>query len=172
MNLRTGRLIIRPMIYQDIDAIHQILSDEETMTFFVEGTYSKDKVKEILNRNNKSPRHFTVSLKSSNRIIGKLSFNDWFMKDTYEIGWIFSKTATGNGYCTETAFAVLDYAFNELNAHRIIATCQPKNIASNRVCEKLGMRKEALFKKSIHFKDNIWWDEFHYAILKEEYIKK
>lgn len=171
MILKTERLIIKPMSHFDVDAIHEILSDKETMTFFVEGTYSKEKVKEILNRNNNTPRHFTVSLKSSKRVIGKLSFNDWFMKDTYEIGWIFSKTATNNGYCTEAANAMLDYAFNTLNAHRVIATCQPENIPSNRVCEKLGMRKEALFKQSIHYKDEIWWDEYHYGILKEEYSK-
>jgi RimJ/RimL family protein N-acetyltransferase len=169
MILRTDRLIIRPTTKNDIDAIHEILNDEETMTFFVEGTYSKEKVKEIVNRNNKAPRHFTVSLKTSNRVIGKLSFNDWFMKDTYEIGWIFSKTATGNGYCTEAAKEMLKHAFTELKAHRVIATCQPENTASNKVCEKLGMRKEAFFKQSIHFKDDIWWDEYHYGILKDEF---
>ncbi len=167
--LETARLIIRPMQEKDLSSIHEILSDKETMTYFVEGTYSLDKVKEILNRNNKETRHFTVMLKGSYRVIGKLSFHKWGMKDTYEIGWIFSKNATQQGYATEAAKSMLNYGFNELNLHRIIATCQPENIASKRVCEKLNMRLEGTFKNCIYYKDDIWWDELFYAILKEEY---
>ena len=165
----TKRLIIRPMQEKDLTSIQEILSDEETMTYFVEGTYSFDKVKEIFNRNNNEIRHFTVMLKGSYRVIGKLSFHKWDMKDTYEIGWIFSKTATHQGYATESAKALFDYGFNELNLHRIIATCQPENIRSKRVCEKLNMRLEGTFKKCVYYKADIWWDELFFAILKEEY---
>ena len=165
----TDRLIIRPMQERDVYAIHEILSDEETMRYFVEGTYSIDKVKELYNRCNMSPKHFTVMLKNSYRIIGKISFHKWFMKDTYEIGWIFNKLATNQGYCTEAAKAVIEYGFKELNLHRIVATCQPENIASKRVCEKNKFSLEGNFKKCIHYKDNIWWDELFYAILKEDY---
>lgn len=168
MRLETERLIIRPTRVGDIDKIHEMLSDAETMQYFVEGTYSKDKVKEFINRNEKELHHFTVELKSSKRIVGKLSYNPWFMRRTKEIGWIFFKTATNNGYCTEAAKAMMNYAFTEDNAHRIIATCDPNNKASRRVCEKLGMRLEGAFPKSIHYKDDIWWDEVHYGILKEE----
>jgi len=169
--LVTSRLIIRPTQEKDLDAIHEILSDKDTMRFFVEGTYSKEKVKEILNRNTKEVHHYTVMLKGSYRVIGKLSFHKWFMKDTYEIGWIFSKTSTNNGYCTEAAKAMIDFGFNERNAHRIIATCQPENIASKRVCEKLGLRLEGHFKQCIHYQNDIWWDELFYAKLNSEQKK-
>ena len=66
MKLETNRLLIRPTTYSDIDKLHELLSDEDTMRYFVEGTYSKEKVKEIINRNRKETHHYTVSLKSSN----------------------------------------------------------------------------------------------------------
>ncbi len=171
MLLKTERLIIRPTIIQDLDQIHLLLSDPETMHFFVEGTYSKEKVRDMITRNQKEQHHYTVLLKSSNRIIGKLSYNPWFMKNTKEIGWIFFKTATNKGYCTEAAKAILKYAFEQENIHRMIATCQPENIASKRVCEKLGMRQEGNFKQSIHVKNDVWWDELHYGILQDDYNK-
>ena len=87
------------------------------MRFFVEGTYSKEKVKEFINRNEKEINHYTVMIKDSYRIIGKISFNDWFMKDTKEIGWIFNKLSWGRGYATEAANAMIRYAFNDLNTH-------------------------------------------------------
>ncbi len=172
MTIKTERLIIRPTSEKDIDKLHQLLSDEDTMRFFVEGTYSKEKVKEIINRNKKETHHFTVLLKSSNRMIGKISFNPWFAPRTKEIGWIFFNTAVGNGYCTEAARAVIKYAFEHNNVHRVVATCDPRNVSSKRVCEKLNMRQEAHFVKHVHYKDDIWWDELHYSILKEDFIKE
>ncbi len=171
LHIETERLIIRPTILRDVDAIHEMLSDEETMKYFVEGTYSKDKVKEFINRNAKETHHFTILLKSSKRIIGKLSYNSWFMKRTKEIGWIFFKTATNNGYCTEAAKAMTKYAFEEEKIHRLIATCDPRNIASKRICEKLGMTQEGHFKKCIHYKNDIWWDELFFSLLEENYNK-
>ena len=171
LKIETERLIIRPTIMADVTKIHEMLSDEETMKYFVEGTYSIEKAKEFINRNHKETHHFTVLLKSSKRIIGKLSYNPWFAKRTKEIGWIFFKTASGNGYCTEASKAIMKYAFEEEKIHRIIATCQPENIASNKVCQNIGMRLEGDFKKCIHYKDDIWWDELFYSMLEEDYNK-
>lgn len=172
LKIETERLRIRPTSLVDVNQIHEMLSDEDTMKFFVEGTYSRDKVKEFINRNQKETHHFTVVLKSSNRIVGKISYNPWFMKKTKEIGWIFFKTATNNGYCTEAAKAIMKYAFEEERIHRLIATCDPRNIASIRICEKLGMKLEGEFKESIFVKDETWWDELHYGILESEYFKQ
>lgn len=172
MRIETERLLIRPTVLSDLDSIHEMLSDEETMTYFVEGTYSKAKVREIINRNQKETHHFTVLLKSSKRVIGKISYNPWFMKKTKEIGWIFFKTATGKGYCTEAAKAIVKYAFETEKIHRLIATCQPTNIPSRRVCQKLGMRLEGTFRECIYYKDNQWWDEEFYAILENDYFKQ
>ncbi|AIO18465.1 Putative ribosomal N-acetyltransferase YdaF [Candidatus Izimaplasma bacterium HR1] len=172
LQLETKRLIIRPTVKEDNRRIHEMLSDEETMKFFVEGTYSEEKVSEFVNRNQKETHHFTIFLKSSNRIVGKISYNPWFMKDTKEIGWIFFRTASGNGYCTEASKAIIEYAFEVEKIHRLIATCQPENKASIRVCEKLGMRLEGHFKDCIYYKDDIWWDELFYSMLKEDYDKQ
>jgi len=55
-----------------------------------------------------------------------------------------------------------------MKLHRIIATCQPENTSSYRVMEKIGMRREGYFKKCIPTEKE-WWDEYYYAILKEEW---
>jgi len=172
LKIETKRLLIRPTIENDIDRIHEMLSDEDTMKYFVEGTYSAEKVREIINRNQKEVHHFTVLLKSSNRIVGKISYNPWFMRETKEIGWIFFKTATNNGYCTEATKAITKYAFEQEKIHRLIATCDPRNLASIRICEKLGMVQEGNFKKCIHYKDDIWWDELFYSLIEEDYFKQ
>jgi RimJ/RimL family protein N-acetyltransferase len=36
--------------------------------------------------------------------------------------------------------------------------------------EKLGMRREAHFRKCIRRLENQWWDEYFYALLEEEWF--
>lgn len=171
IRLETERLIIRPTIITDVTKIHEMLSDEDTMKFFVEGVYSKEKVYEFINRNQKEPHHFTILLKSSSRIIGKISYNPWFEKYTKEIGWILFKTAEGNGYATEAATAIVKYAFETEKIHRLVGTCDPNNIASINICKKIGMKLEGNFKKCIYYKEDIWWDELFYSLLEEDYFE-
>ncbi|MFN2185279.1 MAG: GNAT family N-acetyltransferase, partial [Anaerolineae bacterium] len=66
------------------------------------------------------------------------------------------------------ARAVLDLAFGKLGLHRVIATCDPRNDASRRVMEKLGMRREGHFVKGVQIHGE-WADEYFYAILAEEW---
>jgi ribosomal-protein-alanine N-acetyltransferase len=54
----------------------------------------------------------------------------------------------------------------------VVAHCNPENIASWRVMEKIGMRREGYFHKNIFFSRDadgtpIWLDTYEYAILKE-----
>lgn len=172
MTIETKRLFIVPSTMKDTADILEILSDEETMKFFVEGTYVQEQVEGILMKNEQQVEHYSVILKETNKVIGKISFHPWFMKQTYELGWIMNKEFTNQGYMTEATKAVLNYGFDTLKLHRIVATCQPENIPSKRLCEKLGMRLEGTFKQCIYVNEHEWWDELFYAILDEEYKKK
>lgn len=170
--LETKRLFIRPIVQNDIEIITEILSDPKTMTFFVEGTYSKKQVEEIILHDQQEHKHYAIVLKETGNVIGKFTFNPWFMDRTYEIGWIMHPNYTNQGYAFEAASQFLEHGFTTLGLHRIIATCQPENIPSKKLCEKLQMRLEGTFKQCIHVKDDIWWDELFYAILQEEYKKE
>jgi RimJ/RimL family protein N-acetyltransferase len=59
-----------------------------------------------------------------------------------------------------------------LKAHRVIATCQPENVASWRVAEKLGLRREGHFRACLYRAPGVWWDEYFYALLAEEYEER
>ena len=84
------------------------------------------------------------------------------------IGWTLGKTYEGNGYATEAARALLDYLFGILGFHRVYALTSPKNRKSRRLMERLGMRREAHFRKNC-FDGDRWEDEYAYAILAEEW---
>ena len=56
-----------------------------------------------------------------------------------EIGWHFHPDSWGHGFATEAASVVLRYAF-ESGLKRVVAVTNPGNLASRRVCERIGMR--------------------------------
>jgi len=69
-----------------------------------------------------------------------------------EIGYRLARSAWGQGYATEAAFAVRDYAFTTLGMKRLIAMIDPSNLASIRVAEKMGMHydKDILLEGYTH----------------------
>ena len=80
----------------------------------------------------------------------------------------------GKGYAYEAAHAFFDYLFGQKGARRIYAYTEDYNIASQKLCEKLGMRCEGLFMEFVSFvKDKngnpIYENTYQYAILKKEW---
>ncbi|RST59994.1 N-acetyltransferase [Siminovitchia terrae] len=169
MQITTERLLIRQFKQDDFPFVYAYVSDEETMHYLPEDTFTEgDTIKFIEKHRRDNPEAFSVVLLETNEVIGHIIFEIYFGKHTYEIGWVFNKMFHGNGYATEAARAIIAYAFETLNLHRVVATCQPENTASYRVMEKIGMRREGFFKQCIPYKDT-WWDEYSYAILQPEY---
>jgi RimJ/RimL family protein N-acetyltransferase len=169
--IETARLRIRQFDKQDWPAVYAYTSNADLMTYIPEGPMSQEQAISFVTGNSgEQAEAFPVFLKSENRLIGHIVFHLWFAPQTYEVGWIFHPAYHGNGYATEAARAMLCYSFEVLAGHRVIATCQPENPASYRVMEKLGMRREAHFRKCIYRDENLWWDEYFYALLDEEWF--
>lgn len=112
---------------------------------------------------------FCVERKSDGQSLGGISFRyENFDSAIVEIGYRFDKDFYGQGYATEAVDALLGWLFNDIGIHKAVAKCDPENIASYRIMEKLGMQKEALLRK--HYKmDDVYTDELIYGILSDEY---
>ena len=85
-----------------------------------------------------------------------------------EIGFIFDPAHQGHGYATEAARALLDDAFERYGLHRVYGRLEPRNAASARVLEKLGMRREAHLIENEWVKGE-WQSELVYAVLAREW---
>ena len=85
-----------------------------------------------------------------------------------EIGWTFHPDYWGQGYAKEAAAALISYCFKTLNVHRITSVCDARNVASYKLMERLGMRREAHHIKSCYNKGE-WTDDLVYAVLREEW---
>jgi RimJ/RimL family protein N-acetyltransferase len=65
------------------------------------------------------------------------------------VGWVLHPGFQGRGFAREAATALLDLAF-DLGAHRVAASVDPDNVPSLALCDRLGMRREALHRQDRH----------------------
>jgi [ribosomal protein S5]-alanine N-acetyltransferase len=170
LSIETERLRIRLFTADDWQAVHSYTSDPGVMAYLREGAMTEVQTKQLIAKSmSEEARAYAVDLRAEDRLIGDVGFHPWFAPRIYEIGWVFHPRYHGQGYATEAAAALLRYGFESLSVHRVIANCQPENTPSWRVMEKLGMQREAHFRKCI-YRDETWWDEYLYALLEEEWF--
>jgi RimJ/RimL family protein N-acetyltransferase len=168
--IETPRLRLRAIAAEDWSAIFTYMSDPEVTAFLPEGVLDEEGARAFARKNaGDNCEAVAVVEKASGQLIGHMPFHPWFAPETYEIGWAFGPAHQGKGYATEAAHALMAHAFGALAAHRVIATCQPENTASWRVAEKLGLRREAHFRAALQRGPGVWWDEYFYALLAEEF---
>jgi ribosomal-protein-alanine N-acetyltransferase len=81
--------------------------------------------------------------------------------------WIDEKHA-GNGYMPEALIVLAQYAFDDLHLHRIQISIIPRNSASRRVVEKLGVREEGIAVRYLEI-NGVWEDHVRYGLTAEEW---
>ena len=87
------------------------------------------------------------------------------------IGYWIDRSAAGQGLAPEATVAVLRFAFEELGLHRVEIAIVPRNEASRRVVEKLGLREESTALRFLEI-DGVWEDHIRYAITSEEWAQR
>jgi len=87
-----------------------------------------------------------------------------------EIGYGLIPSERRKGYCTEAVKMMIDYLFLSKNIVRIYALTNVRNIASQKVLEKAGFKKEGVIRKSLFIRGE-WIDRYLYSILREEWIE-
>lgn len=170
--IRTSRLILRTFKESDYDDLFEFLSQLEDDEFEGYPKITYDKGREHLKYRIESDEFYAMELLDLQKVIG----NIYCGKREYnarEIGYIVNKHFQRKGYATEALSAVIARAFSD-GVHRVFAECDPRNIPSWKLLEKVGLRREAYFKQNIYFhKDEngnpIWKDTFVYAMTKEDY---
>ncbi|MFD1387360.1 GNAT family N-acetyltransferase [Oceanobacillus oncorhynchi subsp. oncorhynchi] len=176
MEFKTDRLLIRPFNVDDLEDVFHIYHNEATCKYLLHEKWTdENKQEEFHNKleNNVLTKETALNLAvvSGNKVIGDLSV--WYteMKDTVEIGYSFSQEASGKGYATEAVRGLVERLFNSFDVHRIQANLDARNEASQKLCERIGMRKEAHFIQDFWNKGE-WTDSIVYGMLYSDLDEK
>lgn len=86
---------------------------------------------------------------------------------TASLGYWIGAPFARQGYMTHALSALIPFAFDELNLHRIEAACLPDNEASRRLLKKLGFREEGFARGFLRI-DGAWCDHVLFALLAED----
>ena len=184
MIIETERLILRPFKLDDYNDVYEYLNKPAVHCFScMKLNTLEDAKEEIKSRIDEKEYYFAIVLKENNKVIGEIDAypeagephaDEKAIKDTFSPCWMLNNKYHGKGYAYEAAYAFFDYLFKEKNARRIYAYTEDYNLASQHLCEKLGMRREGLFKEFVTFVNDengnpIYENTYQYAILKKEW---
>lgn len=183
--LETERLILRPFMESDAEDVFEYLKNPMVNCFASMKVDSLEEAKKaVLDRAKDKEFYFAIVLKESERIIGEIDAmpetpapdQENAVLDTFSPCWMLNKNYHGKGYAYEAAQAFINYLFGEKGARRIYAYTEDYNVSSQKLCEKLGMRREGMFMEFVSFINDeignpIYENTIQYAILKKEWLR-
>lgn len=173
--LVTDRLLIGPLSAADAEAMFAYRSDPEVGRYQGWMPATIDEVGAFIRENAKvapgqrgSWMQLAIRLRDANTLVGDIGLHFTANREEAEFGVTVAPAQQGQGYATEAVKAALAYLFGPLAQHRVFASADPRNTASVRLLETIGMRHEAHFRQSLWFRGE-WVDDVMYALLRTEW---
>ncbi len=132
------------MLASDFESLFLIFTDAKVMAAFNHPLFTSEQMQRWLNRNLEHQNEFgyglfSVILKETGELIGDCGLEQMDDMNAAELGYDFRSSFWNQGYATEAAIAVRDYAFDVLGLPQLISLIRVGNLASKRVAEKVGM---------------------------------
>lgn len=176
MILRTERLILREFVQEDWRAVYTYQNDPRYLEYYEWEHRSEQDVKafvqRFLDQQEVVPRtkfQLAIVQPNSNKLIGNVGIRKRDAKSLHgELGYELDPREWHNGYALEAAQAMLKFAFEEWQVHRVSARVIANNHTSVRVLEKLGLRQEGHLREQEFFKGR-YWDTLVYGMLEDEW---
>ena len=172
ITLTSPRLTLREFTVDDHEAVYSYASDPDVLKYIPWDIFTVEDAHNSIQRKiagqNATPRFtYELAIIFNDTLIGEcyLSMTDYKEAD---LGFCIHKDYWGRGIATELTEMLLKFGFMDLDLHRIIATCDPRNKASSRVLEKGGLKLEGHLREHKRMRGT-WRDSLFYAILDHEW---
>lgn len=177
LSLRTPRLELRPVRDEDIDRILEYRNRREVTRWLLRTEVDPESFRAAWRRAAEDPDDHSMAVTHDGVVIGTVSLDvvDGMgqpgrpPRSEAQLGYIFDPAYGGQGFATEAVTAMVAYAFERLGVRRITAGCFADNLASVRILEKVGMRREQHGVGDSWHAELGWVDGYTYALLSEEW---
>lgn len=168
--IKTERLVLRPLDISDLESMHEYASDQENTMYMCHLPRTIEETAEFLSSVTKEwrkdmPRFYEFAIELDGILIGSISVYLSDNHDSGDLGWIINKKYWHNGYATEAAMALKDFVLNILQVKRLTANCDYRNTASSRVMEKIGLKLESDNGVRVYRKKNETARELTYLLI-------
>jgi len=170
--IETERLCLRPFALADAREVERLAGDRAiaATTLRIPHPYPSGAAIEWIGGHGQAFEEdeavtFAVVRRADDALVGAIGLMLDMAHDHAEMGYWIGVPYWGHGYCTEAARAVVRYAFETRGLHRVYAHIMKENVASGRVLEKIGMRREGEFPEHVR-KDGRFVDIVYYGMLR------
>jgi ribosomal-protein-alanine N-acetyltransferase len=174
----TSRVSLRWISAADTDAFYAIYSNPEVMRYWsTPPLANREAAANLINKIQEDWKRrvilkWGIARRTDDQLIGSVTlFNLDFNHRRAEIGYALGRPYWGQGYMHETLQALLAYAFEVLDLHRIEADVDPRNAASIKTLERLGFQREGCLRERWQINGEIQ-DAFFYGLLKREWVRQ
>ena len=176
LEIKTERLLIRPVIANDAYEIYDYRSDVTTNKYQGWIPNSIDQVHYFVNNTASQINTFgtwfmfVIVDKETDHVIGDVGVCFLDVESLQaKIGYTLCKYYQGVGLATEAVSAVIDFLFKKLKKRRLICTIDPKNKKSIRLVQRLGFKLEENCTEKL-LVDEDWPDDLIYTLVKREWV--
>ena len=176
--LETERLILRKIVVTDADDMFEYSSNKDLTRYLLwdahpDALYTEQYICYLQERYAAGDFYdFAVVVKETGHMIGTVGFTSFDLPNrSAEIGYVISPEHQCQGYATEAILRLLALGFEEFMLERISAVCMKGNLASLRVMEKCGLKREGLLRSSVFAKGEMM-DVHLSAITRKDYFNK
>lgn len=173
--LHTSRLLLRPFTEADTDAIFALHSNLKVMRYWDAPPYTDyAQAKNFIETCTKIEQkgvgvRLAIETSADSSFIGWSGFFNWDPEyRSAGIGYCLDDKVWGQGFATEAAGAVLQWAFDTLDLNRVQSEADTRNRASARVLEKLGFIHEGTLREDCIVNGDIS-DSWVYGLLRREW---
>lgn len=177
-HIKTERLHIRRLEHSDLKSIFEIFSNPDVTQYWgIDQMTSLSHAKNFIDETYKgfqdhSLLEWGIVETKTQRLIGTCAYTSWDrINKRAEIGFALHKDSWGNGLMKEWLSVFIPFGFNELELHRIEADVDPHNLASIKLLERFGFKREGYLRERYH-QDNEFQDAIFYALLRSEFNNK
>lgn len=160
--LKAERFYLRYITQNDFEELQAILQDKEVM-YAWEHDFSNADVQDWIDKNLERYKKYNLGFflmieNDSGKVLGQAALMPDLVSgnEYYEVGYILKKEFWHQGFATEAAKVLINYAFNTLNLKEVIFEIRPENRCSRRVAENLNAKicgdfiKNVRGKKMVH----------------------
>lgn len=176
MNIYGKKVTLRALEMRDMPRLAKWHNDPETANFLLGWSFPISRYEQIewYKKSVKDPqtRRFAIDDEKGNfiGIIGLWNIN-WKDREASVGILLGEKNCRGKGYGTDAMKTLMDYAFNELQMHRLSGEILAYNEASKKFTGNLGWQQEGIARKKV-FRSGKYHDVVMVAVLEEDYFKR
>lgn len=168
IEIETERLILRPPTNADLDDwASRVFADPEVIRYLPKRKMTPyeraERALRVSNENWTAHGYggWIIRDKADGQLVGSCDLDQEELGEV-ELGYCLAKAYWGKGIATETAQAVVRFAFETLKLERLVAVVVPENIASWRLLENTGF----IYKNKAHY---YGWDVVYYGIRRDQF---